>query len=238
MNNKTSSYQQKVLKILSGKINNFYLAGGTALSVFYFQHRDSEDLDFFTQKLDKMEVIEIVKKLSEQLKKPIKLINQQFRKNMVKMMIYSIEFNKKNSLKIDFVEDYIKLLKQPKNVDGINVMSIEDIYLRKIHTVVGFWNILDITGRPKIIGNRQESKDILDLYYLSHTFTGLADFVYKYCDKSIIENIIRWYRTYNRLEIKLGLQELKLKRQVEFQEIEKHFKKEIDKLLEKEVDFI
>ena len=28
---------------------NFYFTGGTALSVYYFGHRESEDLDFFTE---------------------------------------------------------------------------------------------------------------------------------------------------------------------------------------------
>ena len=49
MNKRIVSCQKTVLKALSGRMDNFYLAGGTALSLFYFQHRLSVDLDFFTQ---------------------------------------------------------------------------------------------------------------------------------------------------------------------------------------------
>ncbi len=39
----------EALKILEPFVENFYLAGGTALSMYYL-HRESEDLDFFTQR--------------------------------------------------------------------------------------------------------------------------------------------------------------------------------------------
>ena len=135
MKSKIITYQEKVLKILADKIDGFYLAGGTALSNFYFQHRDSEDLDFFTNKFEKSEITGIVEGLSKKLQRPIKLLKQQMRKNLVKMMVFSIEFTKKLKLKIDFVEDYVKLIKRPRNINGINVMSLEDIYLRKIYAV-------------------------------------------------------------------------------------------------------
>ncbi|MDI6732200.1 MAG: nucleotidyl transferase AbiEii/AbiGii toxin family protein [Candidatus Margulisbacteria bacterium] len=47
MRNALNNRQNKVLKILSEKVDNFYLSGGTALAKYYFQHRNSEDLDFF-----------------------------------------------------------------------------------------------------------------------------------------------------------------------------------------------
>jgi len=238
MESKTTAYQEKVLKILADKIDGFYLAGGTALSNFYFQHRDSEDLDFFTGGFEKSRIIGIVEGLSKELRRPIKLLKQQMRKNMVKMMVFSIEFTKKDNLKIDFVEDYIKLVKEPRNINGINIMSLEDIYLRKIYAVAGYWQREDKTGRKIGRGGRQEAKDFCDLHYLSHTFMGLADFAGKYCDDVVRENLIRWYRIYDRMDIKTGLQDLKLKKRVDYQDIERHFKKEIDKLLEKEVDFI
>ena len=238
MKSKIITYQEKVLKILADKIDGFYLAGVTALSNFYFQHRDSEDLDFFTNKFEKSEITGIVEGLSKKLQRPIKLLKQQMRKNLVKMMVFSIEFTKKLKLKIDFVEDYVKLIKRPRNINGINVMSLEDIYLRKIYAVAGYWQREDKTGRKIGQGGRQEAKDFCDLYYLSHTFMGLADFAGKYCDDVVRENLIRWYRIYDRMDIKTGLQDLKLKKRVDYQDIEKHFKKEIGMLLEQEVDFI
>ena len=60
--------QKKVLKKLSGKIDDFYLAGGTALSLFYFQHRLSVDLDFFApaKEFSFRRVEEIVAELENQ----------------------------------------------------------------------------------------------------------------------------------------------------------------------------
>jgi len=45
--NKLYPFQDKILKIITGCKNNFYLTGGTALSRFYLNHRYSDDLDFF-----------------------------------------------------------------------------------------------------------------------------------------------------------------------------------------------
>lgn len=238
MGSKITIYHKRVLKILANNVDSFYLAGGTALSNFYFQHRDSEDLDFFTGKFEKSEITGIVEDLSKELRRPVRLLKQQMKKNLVKMMVFSIEFTKKDKLKIDFVEDYIKLIKPSRNINGVNVMSLEDIYLRKIYAVAGYWQREDKTGRKIGQGGRQEAKDFCDLYYLSHTFMGLADFAGKYCDDIVRENLIRWYRTYDRMDIKTGLQDLKLKKRVDYQDIERHFKKEVDKLLEEEVDFI
>ena len=53
----------RALKILSGRMEGFYLAGGTALSLFYFQHRDSYDIDFFTNDFSRKRIEDIVKGL-------------------------------------------------------------------------------------------------------------------------------------------------------------------------------
>lgn len=45
-----TSRQSQFLELVGGQkqlTQNFYLTGGTALSEFYYQHRLSEDLDFF-----------------------------------------------------------------------------------------------------------------------------------------------------------------------------------------------
>ena len=46
--------QKKIATMVTKKFKNYYLTGGTALS-FYFGHRFSEDLDFFTQRYRKEE---------------------------------------------------------------------------------------------------------------------------------------------------------------------------------------
>ena len=55
MQNKVSyvkGEQERITKMVTAKFKDYYLTGGTALS-FYFNHRFSEDLDFFTQKYKK-----------------------------------------------------------------------------------------------------------------------------------------------------------------------------------------
>ncbi|MCK4244799.1 MAG: nucleotidyl transferase AbiEii/AbiGii toxin family protein [Candidatus Omnitrophica bacterium] len=230
-------YQEKVLKLLSGRIKDFYLAGGTALSRFYFQHRDSDDLDFFTQNFLPLRVEKIREIIAKGLKKKVELIAEQTKKEKAKMMIYNISLTKNQVLRVDFVEDYLKLIRPLNIVNGIPVLSIQDIYLRKIYAIVGFIERRNIIGR-KIITGRQEPKDFYDLFFLSQTCTPLSDFAFHYCDQVRREGLIRWFRTYDRFAMKSSLLDLKTKRKPDYQNIERHFKKEIDKLIRREVDFI
>lgn len=156
---------------------------------------------------------------------------------MVKMAIYIIEFSKNEPLKIYFVEDHLKTIKQPKMINGISVLSLEDIYLRKVYTVAGSAQTVDEIGRQKNIGGRQEAKDFFDLYCLSTVFMPLYKFALEYCDPVLKEALVRWFRTYDRMQIKTGLLELRTNRDADYKLMESHFKKEIDKLLEKEVGF-
>jgi len=41
--------QKKITRLVTSSFKDYYLTGGTALA-FYYNHRFSEDLDFFTQK--------------------------------------------------------------------------------------------------------------------------------------------------------------------------------------------
>ena len=230
-----SYYQEKVLSLLSGKIEDFYLAGGTALSLYYFHHRESLDLDFFTKKFNAIRISNIIKELSSGLKKETELIAEQKTKQKVRIAVYSIQLTKREALKIDFIEDYVNLIKKLRVVNGINVLSLEDIYIRKIFAIAGSLQAEDLTGRKFFRGGRQEAKDFYDLFCLSSIFIRLSDFSFKYCSPLMREALIRWYRTYNRLDMKSGLLELKSKKQIDYKEIELHFKKEIDAILEREV---
>ena len=224
--------QDKILGILADKIDDFYLLGGTALAKFYLHHRLSEDLDFFTRKFDYHRIQEIKALLSAAVKKPIEVVQERLMPGkMVKLCIYYIPLSEKHGLKIDFVEDVVKPLKEFHRVNGINVMSLEDIYLRKIHAVTGTQPQIDLTGR-KAHSGRQVAKDFYDLYFLSHTFRNLSDFALKYCDNNQWEGLIYWFRTYSRQEIKEGLMDLMTFKKFDFQLMERHFKKEIDRLIE------
>lgn len=222
--------QDKILNLLANKIDDFYLAGGTALSKYYFHHRISYDIDFFTKFYSKKRIDEIVNYLKEKTKKEIELKFQQTKKGKTKMATYYI-----SELKIDFVEDEIRLLKPLKNFNGIYVLSLEDIYLRKIYAICGIAETINNIGRKKFIVKREEAKDFYDLYCLSEIFMNLSDFIHQYCDQTTKESLITWFRTYNRMDIISGLLDLSVKKRLDYKKIEQHFKREIDAIIEREI---
>jgi len=238
MKTRLTVFQEQVLKRLANRIDDFYLAGGTALSLFYFKHRKSLDLDFFTQDFKKVQVMQIIRFLSENLHKKIELIAEQSRKDRIKILMYSVPVDNKRSLKLDFVQDYHKLIKPVKSVNGIKVLSLEDIYIRKIYAATGTFQREDIIGARMMTGGRQEAKDFYDLYCLSKIFMKLSHFSFKYGNQLMREAIIRWFRTYSRLDMKIGILELKLKKDIDYNEMERHFNKEINVILEREVELV
>ena len=231
--NKIMQALESVLKILSGKLDGFYLAGGTPLSMYYFHHRESYDLDFFTKDFSKAKIEKIISILIDVLDVKPELAEEQNVKDKARYLIYTIKINKDASLKIDFVEDVFELLKPLKNIDGIPLLNIEDIYIRKIYAACGVNERTDLTGKPLFKGGRQEAKDYFDLYFLSTTFMPLSEFAAKYCSQTQIESIVIWFRTYDRFAIKSGLIDVITDKKIDPYEIEHHFKNEIEQLIRK-----
>lgn len=227
--------QEKILKTLAGKADGYCLGGGTALSRVYFQHRFSFDLDFFMLHFDRAKILSLVEFLSHALKKDIDLVSEISGAGRVQIMVFSAVLSKKESIKIDFIEDCVKRIKPPKEVDGIYVFALEDIYLRKIYTVAGSSATTDNTGRTVNVGGRHEAKDFFDLYFLSHTFMNLSNFSATYCGMATQEALIRWFRIYSRMDIKTGLLELKTKNKIDYKTMENHFNKEVGRILEKQI---
>jgi len=96
--------RDRVLSLLSGKLEGFYLGGGTALSMFYFQHRESFDIDFFTKEFSMVKINKVMSFLSGDAGMDIKLnkadLNQSDR---AKVAVYYLKIDKNNFLKIDFI---------------------------------------------------------------------------------------------------------------------------------------
>jgi predicted nucleotidyltransferase component of viral defense system len=224
-------YQDIVLQTLKDQAAPFYLAGGTALAKFYFQHRDSYDLDFFSQNYSRVKIRELVHLIEKTTEKKMKLIQESHRAGLAKISIYDLILGKGGSLKIDFVEDVLPLLSPLKRVDGVDILSLDDIYLRKIHAISGTLPEMDIVGQKRFLGGRAEAKDFYDVYQLSSTYKRLSRFALEHCDDLQKEALVRWFHTYSRSEMKIGLMELKTRNPVEFVILERHFKKEIDELI-------
>ncbi|MFH2137985.1 MAG: nucleotidyl transferase AbiEii/AbiGii toxin family protein [Candidatus Omnitrophota bacterium] len=225
-------YLDKTLEVLSGAIDDFYLAGGTALSKFYFDHRGSFDLDFFTKKFSEKRVEEITTYIGKKLNLQVKLAGVTDQKGKIQVRTYYLIIDTENKLKLDFVEDRCPVLKGLNRRDGIYFLSKEDLYLRKIFAMCGSRKDVDDIGRDAFFGGRQESKDYFDVYCLSSIFIPLSDFVLQFCgDSQMVERLILWQRTYDRFAMKSGLIDLITKTVPDARLIEKHFDKEIEKLI-------
>lgn len=227
--------RDKVLKALAGKIDGLYLAGGTALSLFYFHHRESYDLDFFTREFSRDRVKNIVSDLAESTGRKIELAKEQDKKDRLQVMIYHLRISKDELLKIDFVEDAYELLRPLKILDGIPVLSLEDIYIRKIFAACGSNKTTDITGKETFIGGRQTARDFFDLYFLSTTFMPLSKFAFEYCSWPQKESMAIWYRSYNRSLMQMDMLEIATDKKVSFRDMDNHFKHEIEQIVREEL---
>ncbi|MFH1877202.1 MAG: nucleotidyl transferase AbiEii/AbiGii toxin family protein [Candidatus Omnitrophota bacterium] len=194
--------QEKITKAVTDKYKEYYLTGGTALS-FYFNHRFSVDLDFFTQKYKKDLPGKIVNFISEYTGYKFTLEAEQKDPELIPMKVYSFTLKKGELLKIDFVQDYEKNINKVK--DGLH--SVEDIYCRKMIAAMGVQKKESITGEL-IPSGRQSVKDLFDLYYLSKNYKALSAFFQEYFSVADSERLIIWYRRFNRMDLKLELLDL------------------------------
>lgn len=140
------SHKQRnlLLKIFSFEFsqNNLFITGGTALSVFYAEHRISKDIDLFL--MNKKNLIEYIKFFRD-IDKVVQTLSES---PSFCSYIY------KNGIKVDYVYDSFSANKF-KNVVvvnniKINVDTVDNIAINKICAVV----------------SRTEPKDIVDLTWI------------------------------------------------------------------------
>jgi predicted nucleotidyltransferase component of viral defense system len=117
---------------------NYFLVGGTALSL-QIGHRISEDIDLFTrQDIDKDEILAFMNK---KYAKKFQIINVQ---NSILQIIA-------NDIKIDFVKYDFPLIEDVKNDDGINYLGKKDIAAMKLLATANRGN---------------QAKDFVDVFFL------------------------------------------------------------------------
>ncbi|MCF7893389.1 MAG: nucleotidyl transferase AbiEii/AbiGii toxin family protein, partial [Candidatus Omnitrophica bacterium] len=180
-------WQKKITYLVTKEFPDYYLTGGTALS-FYYNHRFSEDLDFFSQTYKKKDPNKIMDFIKEKIGFKFKLEREQNSLNLVPMKIYFLKLKKDCVLKIDFVQDFEENIKKIKQ--GLH--SVDDIYYRKILAAIGQIKKQDATGRVIHTG-RQSAKDLFDIYYLSKFYCKLSDFFFEYFSYDKCEALIEWY---------------------------------------------
>ncbi len=112
-------------------LKNFYLSGGTALSSWYLHHRESYDLDFFSDRpFDGDKITYWIKQNADKLSYQSLAVNDDFG-------FYSFFFRYPDNgrLKIDFAHYVSKRMTKGIYWNGLEIDSMYDIAVNKIHTI-------------------------------------------------------------------------------------------------------
>lgn len=145
--NVLTDIQKKALIAVASepKLNDFYLTGGTALTAYYFQHRFSDDLDFFTATEPDKQFLHI---FAEKLKTVIGADTYRFEHPFDRNIFLFPTAG--GELKIEFTYYPFQQLETPSLRDGIHVDSLVDISANKIMTLI----------------DRFDPKDFVDLFFI------------------------------------------------------------------------
>lgn len=208
MDEKIRHAQNEILGVFSKEAEDFALAGGTALELYYLHHRFSKDLDFFSPEYDVKEIERLISAFEKKMNSKIKLQSEFVIKGRARVRFYIVPVKGMSApVKIDFVEDVIFTKPDIKKIVGVRVYSTEDIYLQKTIAVAGMKPAIDVTGREIIEGGRREARDAFDIYMLSKKIKPLNLFL-KSIPRYLQRGIVHWYRSFSRQEMKLGLLDL------------------------------
>lgn len=123
----------------------YFLTGGTALSGFYFYHRESIDLDLFTFETIEIEPVRQIFKViatAAHLSLDHRVATEGYHKFFL--------IGKKEELKIDLVREQNVHFGKFRTFDNIIVDSVENIGSNKLGAIF----------------NRTEAKDFIDLYLI------------------------------------------------------------------------
>ena len=146
----TKGHRQAIAVIAKEtKLANFYLTGGTALAHYYFQHRLSDDLDFFTK--DEIDPI-FIHEFSNQLSRLLEADGFRFERIFDRYQFF-FQLNPQEELKIEFTRYPFLLLEEPNVQDGIRIDSLRDISANKLMAML----------------DRFDPKDFVDLYFILQT---------------------------------------------------------------------
>jgi len=136
--------RKKILPFLQGNFSDFYLAGGTALAL-YFGHRKSIDFDFFSEK--EFDASELFKSCLR-IFKGEKIVQTQNEENTLSLII-------NDTVKISFFTFPYSLLNSLKKTEYFFIASIEDIAAMKCLAIV----------------QRATQKDYIDMFFLLQKYS-------------------------------------------------------------------
>ncbi|MDD5221353.1 MAG: nucleotidyl transferase AbiEii/AbiGii toxin family protein [Candidatus Pacebacteria bacterium] len=141
--------QKNILSIISKNkliCNSFYLTGGTALAEFYFWHRLSEDLDFFSEEeFDPQGISVFFKKIKEEAKIKKVEFQQSFNRNL-----FFLDLTDGDKIKMEFTYFPFERIDKKKKIDYLQIDSLLDIAVNKVFTIY----------------QNPRSRDFIDLYFI------------------------------------------------------------------------
>jgi hypothetical protein len=134
------------LRLWFAQEQRFFLTGGSALSLFYLDHRLSYDLDLFTsEEVEGKELQNLVMRVAAGIGADCQILQ-----TMPDFHRFSIIRGEDREL-VDVVVDRAPQLdKEKTSFDGIRVDTIREIIANKLATIL----------------SRSEIKDVVDLYFL------------------------------------------------------------------------
>lgn len=151
MGNKTilDKHQQKFLKFVLEEpylLKRFYLTGGTVLSEFYLKHRESHDIDLFSedQEIHLPSINKFIGIVGAKMNVK-KIIHKQF----LGLHTYTF-FLPNRELKVDFNYYPFGRINTKGKWNGLSIDSLEDITANKIQT----------------ISTNARERDFVDLYFI------------------------------------------------------------------------
>lgn len=116
------------------------------MSEFYLHHRLSEDIDLFSEQEVNTRVVEsFLKKISPKLK-----VSKIVKQNFLGLFTYILHFEDGSTLKTDFNYYPFPQIEKGKTFGKLEVSSVYDIAVNKIHT---------ISMKPR-------TRDYIDLYFI------------------------------------------------------------------------
>lgn len=126
---------------------HFYFTGGTPLAAFYLHHRLSEDIDLFIEdaEVPLRFVTSFIKKAQKELG-----IQKADYTNFLGLHSFQLYFSKTNILKVDFNYYPFPRIERGMKYKNIEVDSILDIAVNKVHT---------IAMKPR-------ARDFIDIYFI------------------------------------------------------------------------
>lgn len=149
-----SQLQKRFLDLVVAEpslVRNYYWTGGTVLSEFYLHHRDSEDIDLFTEKGEVQ--IDAVNTFMSGVAKKQKAKNVKYTQ-FLGLHTFILEFSDNPPLKVDFNYYPFTPLETGKKYKRLRYDSVLDIAVNKMQT----------------IATKPRSRDFIDLYMIQKTY--------------------------------------------------------------------